>query len=182
MNWINSIIKWPGWGWGFWNGITALAAIFAALVAVITVWLENRRSNFSFGVDLILRLDDRFNSDKFKVARKAAAIDLLNGNDKNITEILDFFEFMGYLIRQKALDKKMVWEMFYYFLSKYYISSKHFIEKERRKDLTVWANLPYLYSCLSDIEKRERNCVDSDLAFSKKEIENFLNDKAHLQV
>lgn len=180
MDWINSIIKWPGWSLGFWNGITALAAAVAALVAIIAVLLENKRSNFSFGVDLILKLEKDFNSERMKAARKAAAIDLLNSSDKNTTEILDFFEFMGYLTRQKALDKKMVWEMFYYFLSKYYTASKHFIEKERSKDSTVWANLPYLYSCLSNIEKRERGCSDSDLAFSKKEISDFLTDEAHL--
>jgi len=180
MDLIKIIIKWPGWSWGFWSGITALAAVVAAIVAIMAVLLENKRSNFSFGVDLILKLEDNFNSERMKTARKTAAIDLLNSSDKNITEILDFFEFMGYLTRQKTLDKKMVWEMFYYFLSKYYIASKDFIEKERHKDPTIWVNLPYLYSCLSNVEKRERGCSSSDIDFSKKEIDDFLKSEAGL--
>ncbi|MCX5677541.1 MAG: hypothetical protein NTY76_00310 [Candidatus Omnitrophica bacterium] len=162
------------------NIITAWATLIGVLVAIWAVIYQNKRSTFALGVDLIMKLDDRFNSEKMRKARCAAATSLLNGNISDATEVLDFFETIGYFIRRGALDKKTVWQIFFYWANNYWHSAKEYIEQERRGDPTVWANIPYLHSVLMLIEKRERRCGDSAILLTKEKINNFLNEETRL--
>ena len=88
------------------NAVIAWATLIGVVVAIWAVIAENKRSRFALGVDLIMKLDDRFNSDKMRKSRRSAAISLLNGTNNDATEVLDFFETIGYFIRRGAIDKK----------------------------------------------------------------------------
>lgn len=58
--------------------VTALATIAVALGSVFTVLSETNQSRFALGVDLVLKLDDHFNSQKFRgVATDAPVIEFM---------------------------------------------------------------------------------------------------------
>lgn len=56
------------------NAITAGATVIAVFVAIYAIWVEQRRSRFSQGVELLLRLSDTFfYSKEFIQNRREAA-------------------------------------------------------------------------------------------------------------
>ena len=112
---------------------------------------------------------------------RSAAISLLNGTSDDATEVLDFFETIGYFIRRGAIDKKTVWQIFFYWVNNYWHATKEYIDHERKNDPTVWANIPYLHSVLMVVEKRERCCENSGILLTKEEITSFLNEEARLE-
>src|SRR3989442_5807241 len=93
----------------------AWATLLAVIVAIIVAVCESRRHRFAQGVDLILRLDDRFSSEEWLTRRDAAAKSLGNKTYKTSTDktsqdaddVLDFFETIGYLLSRGAVDEKM---------------------------------------------------------------------------
>lgn len=164
------------------NAITAWAAVAAAITAIIAIRAESKRSRFALGVDLIIKLDERFNSEEMQKARQDAAKSLLDKTYTGADDMLDFFEMIGLLTRRGALDEKMVWHTFFYWLHRYWCSANEYITKERREDFTVWADLNYLHSRVVDIEKRERRCTDSDLLLSEDSIKEFLEEESNLRI
>lgn len=159
------------------NFITAWAAMLAAIVAILTLYFENRRHRFSVGIDLLLKLDERYDSDNMRKFRRSAAKSLLSGNSSgDVDEVLDFFEMMGFLVRRGALDKKMVWHNFSHSISGYWNAAKEHIQEEKLKDPTVWQDLDLLYKSVITIEKRERRCSNSDLLLSEDSIKKFLEE------
>ncbi len=162
------------------NAVTALAAIVAALAAVWAIWSESRRSHFVHSVELILRLDDRFGSEEMRKARQAASKSLLNKTNTDADDVLDFFEMIGLLTRRGALDEKMVWHTFFYWIHRYYHAANEYITKERQKDPTVWKDLVHLHKRVIAIEKRERRCPDSNLLLSEDSLDEFLKEEIEL--
>jgi hypothetical protein len=165
------------------NAITAWAAMLAAIAAVLTLYFENKRSRFSVGIDLLLKLDERYDTVGMRRLRRSAAKSLLaKSASGDVDEVLDFFEMIGFLVQGGALDKKMVWHNFFHSVSGYWNSAKEYIqqEQERLKDPTVWRELDFLYKSVTTIEKRERKCLDSDLLLSKDSIEKFLQEEAEI--
>jgi hypothetical protein len=51
---------------------------------------------------------------------------------------------LGLLLRRRALDEKMVWELFSYWFFAYYYLAKDFIEKEKQINKSYYSELTYL--------------------------------------
>lgn len=162
------------------NALAAWAAVVAALAAVVALWTESRRSRFALGVDLILKLDERFNSEEMRRARRAAAKSLLDKTHTEADEVLDFFEMIGFLARRGALDEKMIWETFFYWIYRYWHCAKEYIERQREGDPTLWANAAHLYKRVVAIEKCERRCSDADMSLKGESSRNFLVEESQL--
>ena len=52
------------------NAVAAYAGLIAAMAAVVAIWLEGRRARFSQGLDILLRMNDTFDSNDFKEKRQ----------------------------------------------------------------------------------------------------------------
>lgn len=163
------------------SAIAAFTGIVALIVTILLRLFESRRSRFSLGIELILKLDERFNSKELRDARRKAAKSLLNkDNTYAADDVLDFFEMIGILVRRGALDEKMVWHIFFAWLHQYCHSAKEHIEAERQKDSTVWEDLVRLHDRLVKIEMRERRCRKSDIIPSEDSLKGFLKDESEL--
>ena len=136
--------------------IAAWAAVVAALAACVSLWLQTHNSRFALGVDLLFKMDDRFNSPSMVAKRKLAAAALLkNENLENAEDVWDFFETLELLIRRKALDREMVWHTFFYWIDGYWNASRLHIAAEQEEHPTVWADFRNLYRRVLATEERE---------------------------
>jgi hypothetical protein len=166
------------------NAIMAWAAVAAALIAVITVWFESRRSRFSTGVDLILRLDNDFNSPHFKEIRKQAAVAFSSGDYSSgsnaIDSILNFFEGVAFFTKRGAVDKKTVWHFFFTYMYRFWHFADKYMKKEREADPTLWTACIDLYSQLLKIEKQDRQRLGGDINLSEEDLEKFLSEELKL--
>jgi hypothetical protein len=169
------------------EAVAALAALVTVAVAALALWYESKRSRFSLGVELYMKLDERFNSNEMRNIRKAAAKSLLSGRlgtgpafRTTVEDVLDFFEMIGFLLSRGALDERMVWHGFFNIIHPYWLSAQEYIEDQRREDPTVWSDLAQLHQRLLSIEKTERKCSDADLALSKDSLTEFLYTEFYL--
>lgn len=166
---------------------TAVIAFFAIIGLVITLKLslsESKRTRFSLGIDLILRLDTHFNSGEFRRKRNDAATGLLSGRLSTeaqrvaIDDVLNFFETVGFLTRRDVLDAEVAWNHFFYYMHRYMLSAKKYIETCRKEDPTLWEEFIEVYERLKEVEKRERRLSDKDLLLSDEDRRKFLNSEA----
>lgn len=156
------------------NLIATWIALVSALVAIVGLWSQSRQSSFALSVDLLLKFNDRFKSEEMRKIRKATAISILDKNNSEIyDDVLEFFEMIGLLTRRGALDEKMVWHTFYYWIDGYWHSANKYITTDMKKDPTLWQDFSYLHKRVTAIENRERGCSDSE---KKSSLEDSLND------
>lgn len=94
------------------------------LVTAITLYYQIWRANFSMNLDLVLKLDDKFNSPDFKEIRKKVSQTMLNSESEekfdDAEDVFDFFETLGYFVKHNALNKKIVWHTFYHWVHLYW--------------------------------------------------------------
>ncbi len=162
------------------NAIATWTALVTALVAIVGLWTQYRQSSFALSVDLIIKLDERFKSEKMIKIRKAAAESILNKTNSNVDDVLEFFELIGLLIRRGALDEKMVWHTFLTWIDGYWHSTNGYITAERKKDPTLWKDFSYLHKRVSDVQNRERGNSDSEIIPLEDSLDDFLKDEANL--
>ncbi len=161
------------------EAIAALASVVAASTAVVAVVVESRRSRFTFGIDLLTKLDERFQSG-MQPRRRTAAQGLLTGRPRDSDDVLDFFDVLGILVKREALDPHLVWHFFFHWVNGYASAVGEYITTVRRDNPTIWQDLSYLRRRLLTIEKRERRCGDSDVQLSKDEVHRFLQEESAL--
>ncbi len=166
------------------NAIMAWAAIVAVLIAVITMWAESKRSRFSIGIDLILKLDNDFNNPTYKEIRKQAAVafssgDLSKGSNA-IKDIINFFEGIAFFTKSGAVDKETVWHFFFSYMYRFWHFADKYIEEERNADPTLYTACIDLYLQLLRIEKRERQRLGGDVNLSKEDLDKFLHEESTL--
>lgn len=155
--------------------------IIALLVAILSLAYQIQRSRFSLNVDLILKLDDRFNSSYFKSIRKTGAQSIKRKTFSEADEIVDFFEMVGALVRRGALDADLVWHSFFYWIHHYKFALDQHISQTRKEDPTIWQDFLYLYDRVTTIEKRKRHCTDKELELNELHIRDFVLDETRLK-
>jgi hypothetical protein len=148
------------------------------LVTIIALYYQIWRSRFSMNLDLVLKMDDKFNSSTFKELRTKVSNAVLNPEAVNkfidAEEVFDFFETLGYFVKHKALDKKIVWHTFYIWVHAYWSLGKDHIllmQKEYNDD-TLWEDFNWLHNALLKVERSETNKPEPEI-LSEKEIEEF---------
>ena len=159
--------------------------VFAGLIIALWVhWSESRRARFSLGIDLVVRLDNIFNSPQFLTLRHEAAAMLLSGGPQKETktvsldEVLNFFEMVGILMSRGALNDEIVWNVFFSYMHKYKLCAKDYIDAQREKDRTLWEHFIKAYEHLKEIEKHKCGISDKDLILTDAKKEEFLREEA----
>jgi hypothetical protein len=162
------------------NAIAAWSGLATAVIAIIALLLESRRSRFSQAVDLILRLEERFTTEPMVSSRRRAAIALRSDNKADADDVLDFLEMIGLLMRRGALDETMVWHTFFYWIHRYSLAANSYIRAAQTEDPTRWEELVRLHRRVVDVEKRKRGCSNGDLQLSPEDLLGFLEEEATL--
>jgi hypothetical protein len=150
--------------------ITAFGVIFAIYSSIS----ESKRFRFAQSVELVLKMDDRFDSPLIQKVRTKAARSLLKKSTADLDDMLDFFETIGMLVRRGALDKEMAHEMFFPWIQGYYQAAHFYILSVRKNRSDIWEDLQYLYDETLKIEKQKCRCPDSILMLSETELKEFL--------
>lgn len=175
------------------DAITAWAALATAIGAVIALWVEGRRSRYSHGIDLLMKLIDRFGGDDLLETRRSLAVICLRGGppvytgvatetDAHIRQILDHFELVGMLLAKGKLDADMVYSEYFGPLNMYYTLLSSYIPQCRDiyEDTSIWEDVDWLYARLGRIERMylgKRGCI----APSGSVLMDFFTEEAHLK-
>ena len=169
--------------------VTFLGILFAGL----GVWWQLRKQWLLHSAALMASLDERFQSPEFRCQRANGAL-RINEHVKEQKQldlsddlpVLGFFENVAYLVKRGALDKKMVWNKFGWYVVGYYLAitrwknenGKNAIEqyREQESDETNYEEFVWLYvECLEIYRKsgaQVYNCC-----WQKKKIENLLKNE-----
>ena len=103
------------------NAIGTWAAVVAVIIAAVSIWVETRRSIYSRGVDILLKYSSEFSGDDFLLRRRQFAQVLkkkparkLNSKEQKefvslATFFLDHYEVVGFLLREKILDRRLTY-------------------------------------------------------------------------
>jgi hypothetical protein len=152
---------------------TAVAARRQAQLTERSLTEHNERLRLNLEVDLLHRMQDRYDSQLFIGRRSAAARYFLDNAfvDDNMveverlndaaTDVCDFFESLAYLQSIDALSAKSVWNNFTGDVRLHWAMCKSGIEKMRKEwqDPTLLEEFERL-SCLMDDMDRERGIPD----------------------
>jgi len=170
------------------QAVTAWAALLAAFVALIAVWVEGRRNRFSQGLDLLLRLKAEFDSQAFRWKRQALAKSLVKQNrfppepspelEAFIAHLMDHFQIVGLLLRKGRLDSELIYSEYFFWLHHYFFLFRTTIAAYRREDATIWYDAEWLYQRLLVHERRNRPKGD-DVGPSKESLDQFLVGEAY---
>lgn len=138
-----------------WNAISAGATAFATILAIIALAWQIKTTRFSMGVDILLKMNDKFHSEIMVNYRKIAAQALMDKSEiyVGIDTVLDFFEGIGFLLRKGAINKEMVYNEFSYWSVYYWEACKEYIEETWRLDRSYWPNYKYLVKEMSKMNE-----------------------------
>ena len=162
--------------------LAATAAWLAAIVAIATLIIEDRRARTLLRIDLLFRFEDQFNSERFRKVRSAAASAVSrNAKDyRDVDEVIDFFETMGLMAHNGALDLEMVWNNFYVYIDGWWCSIAGYVREAQDDDEFTWEYFVELWQRLTEIEKKKTGNQAAALTWSYDEIKGFLDDEHNL--
>ena len=157
-----TLIDWP----------SALGVVTVA-IAILAVYIESRRSRFSTMVDLLLRLEDRVHSPEMKILRAEAAENTLRGRKDNyeLEMILEELSTVAFLYKRKAIDTKLTYEMFAYWIDRYWLAGEKYTKNIRKNDPMSYTTLEIV--ALSFIEKEKKD----GYVFSEEYLTDFLKEE-----
>ena len=160
------------------SNIAAIASTFAATAAWCNVYVQNKNTKRNRSIDLLLKKESEFDSERMQKARSNAAKALLEGIDssKDIDHVLDFMESVASLVIKGDLEDDDTWNYFYYWFSHYYYAASEIIKKIRSEDSSEWCDLHKLHARMEKIQRKNGNPVPNNLPsklrkFLQKEVE-----------
>ncbi len=128
-----------------WVMVSSLAAIATAVGAVISLWIQNRHARVTRSLDILLRLDSKYDSDRMKELRRKAASGFLEGRFADEAYyVLDFFEEAGLLLRMNAIHEQILFESFYHSILGYWFTARKYILGFRQENKELYDNFEFL--------------------------------------
>jgi hypothetical protein len=145
------------------NGdLIALAGVFVAFVALIVAFVamiwQAKQTHATNSVDNMWRFLDEWDSQQMHQIRVKACQSLkVKGNSNDISDLLNFFEELGFLVRQGSLDAYAAWAMFFDWACPYWTAADYYIAADQGNDFTYWEDFQYLNTALLNIESKRRH-------------------------
>jgi len=128
-----------------WVMVSSLAAIVTAVGAVVSLWILNNHARVTRSLDILLRLEAKYDGDRMKELRRKAAAGFLEG--KLVDEayyVLDFFEEAGLLLRMKAIHEEILFESFYHSILAYWFTARRYVLELRRENKELYDHFELL--------------------------------------
>jgi hypothetical protein len=145
----------------YWTALGSIASMIGVIVAITVFIFNNRKSNFTKAIDILMQYDNKFDSPEFRAKRCLAAKFILNGSKKDdkdgqqaLNDVLNFFEIIAFLFANKAINAAMVWHFFASWFLPYWKASEKYIKDSRLNDPTSYESSDKLFSAVSEIEKK----------------------------
>ena len=142
-----------------WLAITALATVVVALIAIYQTYLFR----VSIGVDILLKLEQRFESREFldirkgaiKAIRKYPVKSLAMEDRKNLERIFSFFETLGLLVHKGSINEELAWNSFFHHFYGYCVlHGRGYIASQREQYGTRYTEIAWLQNKFSRLEER----------------------------
>ena len=158
----------------FWTAIAALGAAIAAIGAIIAAIYSCkmfRAQTKQMQTDLWRSITQEFDHDCNRARSKCGELFLSTGklNMEASLPILDFFETLGYLVRNSLIDEKLTHDTFCYHFAGYFMTTLPLIRKDKKDDPKFYTEIIYLHSKWGD---EPSLITDDDLrTFFKEETE-----------
>jgi hypothetical protein len=172
-----------------WVGLFAGAAtVVGAAIAVVAIYVQLKATRFSTSIDTLWRLQDEWSSRDMRCARVAVA-DGLRSNQLStvehgqVNDVVNFFEFLGLLVRKGAVDLDGAWNNFSDWALPYWEELSGWIDEHRNGDQTVWENYGRLEKQLIGVEAARRHLSpDAILLKIQDGIPAFLEKESRLSI
>jgi hypothetical protein len=160
------------------QAIATWTAAIGFLVGIFRLLYETKRARLTHSADTILKLVDAF--DSMQDIRSRAASSIAKKKYSGAAEdILDFFERVAMLVNRKALDTEMTWDMFSYWMNRYWYLCKDYIKGKQESDSSLWEHYSRLIKAFATIDERKhggrKHGDDSD----KEELSRFLEEESN---
>jgi hypothetical protein len=146
--------------------VSLIGIVLQGFAIVVAVWVfshETRQSRSLLSIDLLFKMEDKFGSDEMRKARAdaaTAALAHLNEQDpdqqkrQQLDEILNFFEMLAMLVKQKKLDAQYAHFQFGYWFKHYYSFAYPIIQDIQRDSPHQWSHLAWMHKTFLDIEQQ----------------------------
>ena len=152
------------------------------IVAICVFTWQANRARYTMRIDLILKLEERFDSPQMRKTRADAARALQESEDTDadaVGELLDFLEQIGFLVSRHAIDLEAVYEYFDGWIVPYYQKTGAYRVRWRIDD-----DAPDLHSKLEELFQalvvRERRTTGGTPYRTSQQINEFLKSEAAL--
>jgi hypothetical protein len=147
-----------------WAMVSAWAAMVTAVGAIVAVLLQDRHARITRSLDVLLRLEGKFDSDRMKDLRRKAATGFLEGRFADEAYyVLDFFEEAGLLLRMKAIHEEILFENFFHSPLAYWFTARKHVLEMRRARKELYDNLEYLAMKDLDYARKKTGETSKDM-------------------
>jgi hypothetical protein len=170
-----------------WTAIGSIATSIGVIVAVVAFIIESHRSRFTKAIDILMQFDKRFDSPEFRETRRRAAEFLLSGSkeeDKDgrqaIADVLNFFETVAFLYRNKAIKANVVWHTFASWLLPYWKAAESYIQICLLNDPNSYGETAVLFDAVWSIEQKHLHDRTEKSIITEKSLNSFLKSEAEL--
>jgi hypothetical protein len=175
------------------SAVSACAAVIAGCIAIIALLVQDRRSRFSHGVDILFKLSDEFSAEAFRCAgtelaqliqkRASRALDPEETERFTAiaTEFLNHFETLGFLLRKRILDKEMIYTYYFYRLHGFWRFLQEVISITRADYPLLWSDAEWLHDELVSLARKQqpKEYIELTDSYVSKFIEYMATERAH---
>jgi hypothetical protein len=139
---------------GRWDAVTAIANVLlagTALWALGFTYLQIKQSSSQAQVENLMKQQEKFfDRAEMRETRRTLACSRLTDDHKRLKtldvenapsqlyEVIDFFETVGLLTRENALDANDVWTKFGYWINNYDVDARPVILQDRAEGAPYW--------------------------------------------
>jgi hypothetical protein len=144
--------------------IAAAAGILTVIIAIIAILVDGNRNRISRQTQLLLGLSEQWNSKDTKALRRAASQNLIKKRLPNyeLSELLDFLSMICFLYGSNGFDNKMLTNQFGWWILRYWLCAKEWVEKVRVIDPGGWQSVETIANKLMEELKRDKFPIPND--------------------
>lgn len=167
--------------------ITAAAALMAALVAMVALFMEGRRIRLQLGLNNLWRLIEQWDGPQMRLRRAHLAGHLLrnpaarsNVSDDAI-DVLNTFELLAFLVvRSQTLRLEDAWVNFSSWALSWWFVMKRGVDHLREPDHTIFEDYADLIEQFIEYEMDRRAVTREQVIPDEGDLEGFLEAEAAL--
>jgi hypothetical protein len=154
------------------GGFTAALNGLALFGVAYTIYLQNS-AHVVTTLDIFHR---RWNEEPMLRTRLRTCQRILDCNDNKFSQsmqhVAEFFEHMGTLVKLQAIDSKVIWQLYSWYIESYWTMFEQMIMEVRRqnRDKTAYSEFEWLYR---QMEVISRNAGVPSFEKTTKEISEF---------